>query len=100
MTGALLDRLTHHVHILEMNGAQLSPQTSPADGLQAAARMKGGLVASVHDEVLLEVAEADAEAAKRLLSETMVEAFTLTFPGAPTSKVVEVKIGQTWRDVK
>ena len=29
LTGALLDRLTHHVHILEMNGRQLSPQAKP-----------------------------------------------------------------------
>src|SRR3954463_2624040 len=55
--------------------------------------IRGGLVATVHDELLLEVAEDDAETAKQLLSETMVEAFELTFPGAPSNKVVEVKIG-------
>ena len=34
LTGALLDRITHHVHILEMNGqglpAQAEPVTTPA----------------------------------------------------------------------
>jgi hypothetical protein len=62
--------------------------------------IRGGLVASVHDELLLEVAEADAEAARRILEETMVEAFEVTFPGAPTNKVVEVRVGRTWKDVK
>ena len=60
----------------------------------------GGLVASVHDELLLEVAEADAEAARAILEETMLEAFDMTFPGAPLAKVVEVKVGQTWKDIK
>jgi len=52
------------------------------------------------DELLLEVAEADAEAARAILEETMLEAFDMTFPGAPLAKVVEVKIGQTWKDIK
>jgi DNA replication protein DnaC len=30
LTGALLDRLTHHVHILEMNGRQLQTQRQQA----------------------------------------------------------------------
>ena len=30
LTGALLDRLTHHVHILEMKRRQLSPQAEQA----------------------------------------------------------------------
>ena len=29
LTGALLDRLTHHVHILEMNGESYPTQTKP-----------------------------------------------------------------------
>jgi DNA polymerase I-like protein with 3'-5' exonuclease and polymerase domains len=54
----------------------------------------------VHDEILLEVHEDDAETARRILEETMVEAFEQTFPGAPTNKVVEVRVGRTWKDVK
>ena len=65
-----------------------------------AARIRGGLVACVHDELLLEVAEADAETARDILGETMTEAFAMTFPGAPTRKVVEVKLGITWNEVK
>ena len=62
--------------------------------------IRGGMVASVHDELLLEVAEDDAEQARQILQEAMVEAFELTFPGAPTNNVVDVQIGQTWRDLK
>jgi len=62
--------------------------------------LNGGLVACVHDELLIEVAEADAEAARAILEETMLEAFEVTFPGAPTGKVVAVKVGSTWNDVK
>ena len=51
-------------------------------------------------ELLLEVAEDDAEAARHILQETMIEAFQTTFPGAPLAKVVEVKIGKTWKEVK
>jgi DNA polymerase I-like protein with 3'-5' exonuclease and polymerase domains len=54
----------------------------------------------VHDELLLEVGEADADAARGVLEEAMIEAFEITFPGAPTGKVVEVKIGRTWNEVK
>jgi DNA polymerase-1 len=61
--------------------------------------VNGGLVASVHDELLLEIAEADAEAARAILAETMTEAFATTFPGAPLAKVVEVKVGRTWNEV-
>jgi DNA polymerase I len=62
--------------------------------------IRGGLVASVHDEILLEVAEADAEAARQILAEVMVEAFEVTFTGAPTQKLVDLHIGRTWKDVK
>jgi len=54
----------------------------------------------VHDELLLEVAEADADKARQVLAETMLEAFALTFPGAPTRGVVAVEIGRTWKDLK
>ena len=41
LTGALLDRLTHHVHILEMNGGELPPQAEQAN--QPASANKLGL---------------------------------------------------------
>jgi DNA polymerase I len=54
--------------------------------------IRGGLVACVHDELLLEIHENDAERAATLLQQTMVDAFIATFPKAPTNNVAEVKI--------
>jgi DNA polymerase-1 len=65
-----------------------------------AAGIRGGLIASVHDELLAEVAEDDAEKARLLLQEAMIEAFVMTFPGAPTQNVAKAVIGRTWFDVK
>ena len=62
--------------------------------------IRGGLVACVHDELLLEVAEADAEPARAILEEAMFEAFAVTFPGAPTLDVAKAAIGATWGAVK
>lgn len=61
----------------------------------------GGLVANVHDELLcLEVVEDDAEAARQLLAQTMIDAFVETFPGAPITGVAEVSVGSNWAVVK
>jgi DNA polymerase I-like protein with 3'-5' exonuclease and polymerase domains len=64
------------------------------------ARIRGGLVACVHDELLLEVHEDDAEKARQLLEQTMIDALTETFPGAPMNCVATAKIGQTWAEAK
>jgi DNA polymerase I-like protein with 3'-5' exonuclease and polymerase domains len=64
------------------------------------AGIRGGLVASVHDELLLEVSEDDAEAARAILQQTMIDAFTETFPGAPTTNLVTVHTGVSWFAVK
>ena len=64
------------------------------------AGIRGGLVACVHDELLLEVHEADAEAARDILQKTMIDAFIETFPDAPTNGVAKAKIGRTWAEVK
>jgi DNA polymerase-1 len=66
----------------------------------AAAGVRGGLVASVHDELLCEVAEDEAEAARDLLQEAMVNAFAMTFPDAPTNNVATANIGRTWAEAK
>jgi DNA polymerase-1 len=62
--------------------------------------LRARLCATVHDELLIEAAEADADSARQILEETMVEAFELTFPGAPITGVVEVKVAANWADAK
>jgi hypothetical protein len=64
------------------------------------ARVHGGLIACVHDELLLELHENDAGVAAAILERSVIEAFTQTFPGAPTAGLVAVKIGETWADLK
>ncbi len=63
-------------------------------------KVHGGLIATVHDELVLEVAEPEADRAKAILHTAMVEAFEITFPGAPTTNLAEAKIGETWADLK
>jgi DNA polymerase-1 len=60
----------------------------------------GGPILWMHDEIVLEVPEADAERAKELLERAMTEAFATTFPGAPLQDLVEARIGDTWAEVK
>jgi DNA polymerase-1 len=61
--------------------------------------LHGGLIASVHDELIAEMRADDAEMAKEIIERSMIEAFESTFPGAPTLKLVEAKIGATWADL-
>jgi DNA polymerase I-like protein with 3'-5' exonuclease and polymerase domains len=63
-------------------------------------RINGSLIACIHDELLLEVTEQEAEAARDILHAAMVEAFELTFPGAPITNVAAAAIGPTWADLK
>jgi transposase InsO family protein len=62
--------------------------------------IRGGLVATVHDELLAEVIEADAEPAREILQQAMLDAFVATLPGAPTNNVALAKIIRTWADLK
>jgi len=71
----------------------------------AAARLRthgvrGGLIATVHDELLAEVPEDQANIAKGILSGAMTDAFVQTFPGAPTGNLVDAAIGPTWASLK
>jgi DNA polymerase-1 len=63
-------------------------------------QIRGGLIACVHDELLLEVHEDDAEIARALLEDVMINAFATTFPGAPTQGVAQATIGQNWAEAK
>jgi DNA polymerase I len=59
-----------------------------------------GLVGWIHDEFLVEVEEHDVGVAKRILKESMVEAFLWAFPSAPMRGLVDAKAGRTWADTK
>jgi DNA polymerase I-like protein with 3'-5' exonuclease and polymerase domains len=63
-------------------------------------RVRGAIVASVHDELLLEVHKDDAKTARTLLDTLMVDAFTATFPGAPVHGLVKSQIGMNWAEAK
>jgi DNA polymerase I-like protein with 3'-5' exonuclease and polymerase domains len=58
------------------------------------------IVASLHDELLIEASERDAERARAILEEAMIEAFVRTFPRAPSHSVAEAVIGSDWYAVK
>jgi DNA polymerase I-like protein with 3'-5' exonuclease and polymerase domains len=60
------------------------------------AGIEGGPVLFVHDEIVLEVAEADAVRAGAILREKMIEAFVEVFPAAPLNGLVEVKFKKQW----
>jgi DNA polymerase I-like protein with 3'-5' exonuclease and polymerase domains len=64
------------------------------------AGIKGGPVAWLHDEIVLEVPCADAEKAAGLLKRAMVSAFEETFPSASTRGLVEPHIGRSWDEAK
>jgi DNA polymerase I-like protein with 3'-5' exonuclease and polymerase domains len=64
------------------------------------ARVRGAIVASVHDELLLEVHRDDAETASGILDTAMVEAFIATFSGAPMNGLVKLHIGLNWAEAK
>jgi DNA polymerase I-like protein with 3'-5' exonuclease and polymerase domains len=64
------------------------------------ARLDAFLVATVHDELLIEARECDAQAAAEILQAAMMDAFVMTFPGFPTVNLVEVQIGTSWAELK
>lgn len=58
------------------------------------------LVNNIHDEIVLEVAEADAEPARALLERAMVNGMLRVFPEAHTTGLVEAHIADNWGDAK
>jgi DNA polymerase I-like protein with 3'-5' exonuclease and polymerase domains len=63
-------------------------------------RLRGGLILSVHDELVAEVHRDDAEAAKAALEEEMTKVFVGMFPEAPSNGVVSVGVGKNWLEAK
>jgi DNA polymerase-1 len=64
------------------------------------ARLQAAMVATVHDELLIEAPEDEAEMVRALLEDVMTDAFATTFPGAPTKGVAEAVIGKNWMEAK
>jgi DNA polymerase I len=60
----------------------------------------GRLVGWIHDELIVEAREADAERVKLALKDAMERAFISVFPAATLNKLVEVKTGANWAAVK
>ena len=58
------------------------------------------LVNVVHDELVLESSESNAEAACMALEAAMVAAFLDLFPGGPTQGLVDVHTGRNWAVAK
>jgi DNA polymerase-1 len=64
------------------------------------AGIRGSLILTVHDELLAEIHQDDAVRAKQIMHDTMVLAFEISFPDAPTTGLLEVGIGANWRAAK
>ena len=64
------------------------------------AGIDGGPVAWLHDEIVLEVREDQAERAAAILKQSMIDGFAETFPGAPLNGLVEPHIGLSWGEAK
>jgi DNA polymerase I len=62
--------------------------------------VEGGPVLFVHDEIVLEIAEQQAEQARQILASCMQRAFAETFPTAPLNNVVSIGVGKTWGSAK
>jgi DNA polymerase I-like protein with 3'-5' exonuclease and polymerase domains len=60
----------------------------------------GRLVGWIHDELIVEAREADADRVKAALKDAMERAFLDIFPAATLNKLVEVKAGPNWASVK
>ena len=58
--------------------------------------LRGGLILTIHDELIAEVHEADAEKAKAAMVEVMTETFIKMFPGAPSKDIVAASIRPAW----
>jgi hypothetical protein len=68
-------------------------------GGKIAAGASGGLVSSVHDELLLEVDENAAKMARDLLQRTMIDASQETFWGL-RQMAAKATIGRGWAELK
>jgi DNA polymerase I-like protein with 3'-5' exonuclease and polymerase domains len=64
------------------------------------AGIRGGLVATVHDELLAEVQRDDVEIASEIMDREMRRAFEISFPEAPTTGLLKVIRGRNWQEAR
>ena len=62
------------------------------------AGIEGGPVAWLHDEIVLEVRDDQADLAAEILKQAMIDGFIETFPDAPIDGLVEPHIGMSWAE--
>ena len=62
------------------------------------APIRGGLIGTVHDELIAEVHQDDAPITIEIMEREMVRAFEQRFPGAPTTNLVDINFGRTWAE--
>jgi DNA polymerase-1 len=60
----------------------------------------GGLVLAVHDELVAEVREDQAQQAAKLIEQAMTATFLRVFPDAPVNGLVKVMIVKKWGEAK
>ncbi len=60
------------------------------------AGIDGGPVAWLHDEIVAEVREDQAELAATILKQAMIDGFVEIFPGAPINGLVEPHVATSW----
>jgi DNA polymerase I len=58
--------------------------------------LRAWIVATVHDEIVVEAREDDCDRARVIVEEGMLEAFQTTFPDAPSHGVVSTTVGVNW----
>jgi hypothetical protein len=64
------------------------------------ANIDAGPVAWLHDEIVIEVREDQAERAAEILKQSMIDGFAETFPGAPLNGLVKPDTGVNWGEAK
>ena len=62
------------------------------------AGIDGGPVAWLHDEIVLEVRDDQAELAAEILKQGMIDGFLETFPDAPIDGLVKPHVGMSWAE--
>jgi DNA polymerase I len=80
-------------------------QASAADVMliamaEVARALPGALALQVHDELVLELPEAAADAALGTVDALMTMAFADVFPGAPLAGLVKAKVATAWSEAK